>query len=120
MKTTIATLALLILATPLLAQEPPEEEEYDVEKALKEVTEMLTEAERLLVEAIKPRSNDPEEAAEATEKALEAIEKLLQGSQQAPGPLEIKIGFRYETEIHFRHGQGRRCGNEPGMAAHQL
>ncbi len=72
----LAVVAILVpLAVPAFAQDGGEEE-YDMEAALKEVTRLLTEAESLLVKALKP-GGSAAEAAEAGEAAKEKIDALL-------------------------------------------
>lgn len=84
MKTVAAMLsiALLSLAGPVWAQEGAGEEPYDVEKAIREVREMLAKSEKLLVESLKEKA-DAEAAAQAGAATKQAIEELLDQSRNS-------------------------------------
>ncbi|MHC4469989.1 MAG: hypothetical protein ACYS99_03400 [Planctomycetota bacterium] len=108
---TIFGLALALLATPVLAQEPPvPEEEFDLLGAVKRVAELLTESEALLVKTLAPKKETtPEEAAKAAEGAREAIDDLLQRSQSSGKEVVEKI-----TEIleNAPRGKGQSQGSD--------
>jgi len=82
MKTTITALALALLlaASPVLAQEGGEkEEEYDVAAAMKKVAELLKASEQQIVETLKKQAT----AGEGAEKARQALDDLLRQGRKS-------------------------------------
>lgn len=109
-----ALLILLLAPGPALAQEPGGggEEEYDVEAAIREVTRLLTEAEKLLVLAIRPGGESPAgEAAATGREAAEALDKLL-GRGEETGRKAADLMKEILENAPRRQGQGQGQSQE--------
>lgn len=79
---TALTLALLVLASPVLAQEGEEEEKFDMAAAMKKVAELLKMSEQQIVDSLKKKATAAE-AEEGAKKAREALDELLRQSRKS-------------------------------------